>query len=66
MRIHAALCPISQGASMAIASAPSERSSGVNGVFVAAWIAAGASGTDIRAIRSGERRVSAAEGRRDP
>jgi hypothetical protein len=41
---------------MAIASAPRERGSGVNGVFVAAWIAAVASGEDVKTIQSGERR----------
>jgi hypothetical protein len=54
-RIEAAPFPIFQGASMEIASAPRERSDGVNGVFVAAWIAGCASGDDVT-IQSGERR----------
>ena len=40
---------------MEIASAPRERSDGVNGVFVAAWNAGCASGDDVT-IQSGERR----------
>jgi hypothetical protein len=41
---------------MEIASAPSEQSSGVNGVFVAAWISPGRPAAALRTTQFGERR----------